>query len=240
MSVNINADTTNGLVMTPDTSGEIKLQSAGADIATVDSSGITMAAGKTLPASALTGSLPALDGSSLTGIETGQVLEYITGVCDGTTVTTPRDTYTIDSCTTGGQNIGSSYVTVDGSTFTYTPPANTKKVIYRFTFAARWEAAHSIAHVKFFIDSSEVLHARTGAGGSYLEQLTNFEWVIDVGNSNNTNTGRLLSWTSDKTLKLTAREYGASNGIVLHQTRYWDGIDSQQTHRPTLTIIAVG
>lgn len=48
MSININADTTNGLVMTSDTSGELKLQSAGADIATVDSSGITMAAGKVI------------------------------------------------------------------------------------------------------------------------------------------------------------------------------------------------
>ena len=59
MAITINADTSNGLVMTPDTSGEIKLQSAGADIATVTSSGITMASGKTLPASALTGTLPA-------------------------------------------------------------------------------------------------------------------------------------------------------------------------------------
>jgi len=48
MSVNINADTTNGLVLTSDTSGELKLQSAGADIATVNSSGITMAAGKVI------------------------------------------------------------------------------------------------------------------------------------------------------------------------------------------------
>jgi len=68
MSVNINADTTNGLVMTSDTSGELKLQSAGADIATVNSSGITMASGKTLPASALTGALPAIDGSALTNL----------------------------------------------------------------------------------------------------------------------------------------------------------------------------
>ena len=51
MSVNINADTTNGLVLTSDTTGEIKLQSAGADIATVDSSGITMASGKTMTVS---------------------------------------------------------------------------------------------------------------------------------------------------------------------------------------------
>ena len=33
MASTINADTTNGVVVTSDTSGEIKLQSAGADIA---------------------------------------------------------------------------------------------------------------------------------------------------------------------------------------------------------------
>jgi len=48
MSVNINASTTNGLVLTSDTSGELKLQANGADIATVDSSGITMASGKAI------------------------------------------------------------------------------------------------------------------------------------------------------------------------------------------------
>lgn len=58
MASTINADTSNGLVLTPDTSGEIKLQAGGADIATVTSSGITMASGKTLPASALTGTVP--------------------------------------------------------------------------------------------------------------------------------------------------------------------------------------
>ena len=46
MAVTINADTSNGVIITPDTSGEIKLQSAGTDIATVNSSGITMASGK--------------------------------------------------------------------------------------------------------------------------------------------------------------------------------------------------
>ena len=44
MAVTINADTTNGLVMTPDTSGEIKLQSAGTDTVTVNSSGKILAA----------------------------------------------------------------------------------------------------------------------------------------------------------------------------------------------------
>ena len=39
MSITLNADTSSGLVMTSDTSGEIKLQSAGTDTVTVDSSG---------------------------------------------------------------------------------------------------------------------------------------------------------------------------------------------------------
>jgi hypothetical protein len=72
MSVNINADTTNGLVLTSDTSGEIKLQSAGADIATVDSSGITMASGK-----------------DITGITTGKILQVVQ------TVYTANTTYSV-------------------------------------------------------------------------------------------------------------------------------------------------
>jgi len=48
MTVKINADTTNGLVMTPDTSGEIELQASGTKIATVKSTGIEMASGKTI------------------------------------------------------------------------------------------------------------------------------------------------------------------------------------------------
>lgn len=71
MSSIINADTSNGLKLTSDTSGEVKIQSAGADIVTVNSTGITMAAGKTIPAASLTGTLPALNGSALTGISSG-------------------------------------------------------------------------------------------------------------------------------------------------------------------------
>jgi hypothetical protein len=79
MSSIINADTSNGLKLTSDTSGEVKIQSAGADIVTVDSTGITMAAGKTIPASALTGTLPAIDGSSLTNLPQPAALTTASG-----------------------------------------------------------------------------------------------------------------------------------------------------------------
>jgi hypothetical protein len=83
MSVNINASTTNGLVLTSDTSGELKLQANGADIATVDSSGITIAAGKTI-----------------TGISAGPTLKYITDSTD-IAVTATADT--------GYSTIGSTF-----------------------------------------------------------------------------------------------------------------------------------
>ena len=112
MSVNINASTTNGLVLTSDTSGELKLQANGADIATVDSSGITMAAGKTLPASALTGSFPAIDASSLTNIPAanltgslpagmgGKILQVVTKRSDTRSVYSGSNNYSISELST--------------------------------------------------------------------------------------------------------------------------------------------
>ena len=104
MSVNINADTTNGLVLTSDTSGEIKLQAGGADIATVGSSGITMAAGKTLPASALTGSLPAGMG--------GKILQVLQAQ--------KTDTFSTSS---------TSFVDVTGLSVSITPSSTSSKIL---------------------------------------------------------------------------------------------------------------
>ena len=45
MATTINADTTNGLVITPDTSGDLNFQSSGSNIFTIDSSGNTVFSG---------------------------------------------------------------------------------------------------------------------------------------------------------------------------------------------------
>ena len=78
MAININADTTNGLVITSDNSGEINFQNAGNTVASIGANGID--------ASGLTGTLPALDGSALTGISsfTHGTSVTITGVTDYT------------------------------------------------------------------------------------------------------------------------------------------------------------
>jgi len=74
MATTINSNTTDGLVITPDTSGEVKIQSNGTDVLTITGSGMDLGTGMTLPASKLTGALPAIDGSALTGISSTNVL----------------------------------------------------------------------------------------------------------------------------------------------------------------------
>ena len=64
MATTINADTSNGLKITSDTSGIVEIQNAGTTKLTVNSSGATVAG--TLAATAVTG-----DGSGLTGLATG-------------------------------------------------------------------------------------------------------------------------------------------------------------------------
>ena len=48
MANTINADTSNGVEITADTSGEISLQASGTTITTVKSTGVEMASGKTV------------------------------------------------------------------------------------------------------------------------------------------------------------------------------------------------
>lgn len=59
MASTINADVTNGLVLTPDTSGEINLQAGGVTKMSVTSSGVDGSNLTNIPAANLTGSLPA-------------------------------------------------------------------------------------------------------------------------------------------------------------------------------------
>jgi hypothetical protein len=170
----------------------------------------------------------------------GTIIECITGICDGNSVTALSNTYTLQNVTTT-QTVTNAYADVTGSSITYTPPEGTTKVVYRFTFGYFWQTtAHSIQHFKFFIDSDEVVYARHNRSATYLEQRNTFEWVIPIGGSTNNNTGRQATWTTPKTLKMQTRRYATgSNGGNLHGTTYWDGAGGSQFNIPLLTVMAI-
>ena len=168
----------------------------------------------------------------------GQIIEYLTSPCDGSSVTVGSGTYTFQNVTTW-PGIFSTYTDIMGSVLSYTPPAGTSRVLYRFNFGMWWNNPHAISHFKFFIDSNEVVFARHNRSGYYPEEKYAFEWPIAIGGTPNTNTGRLASWTTARSLKMQWRSYSSSNARQPHVTNYWDGAGSNQLVMPTLTIIAI-
>lgn len=169
---------------------------------------------------------------------TGNVIETLTSVCDGSVVTVPSGTYTFQNVTTQ-QASTDSYADITGSVMSYTPPPGTKQVRYTFNFATYWLGTHAINDYKFFIAGTEVVFARHNRSSQYNEDRSSFIWTINIGGTASANTGRQASWTTAKELKMQVRRYGASNNNNIHGTRYWDGVESIQFSMPTLTIEAI-
>lgn len=189
-------------------------------------------------------SIDLTDDYAFTGTVTGagsNVIEVISGVCDGSTHTINGTNYTFPNVT-AKQTTTTTYADVAGSSFTYTPPSGATRVEYDMIIQHSSSANRHNNHFKFYLDSDEVLYARTSFGdftNSYEEPL-HFKWVLGIGGTADTNVGRVASWTSDKTMKLTVRAYQASDAADLHHNVYWDGTAPSGGHLrlPTLTITA--
>lgn len=111
MTVKINADTTNGAVITSDTSGEIELQAGGTKIATVKSTGLEMASGKNLKNS---------DGKELTNRPIMQAIM-------GSNTTISHNTATLVPYSVEQVDTDSAY---DNTTYTFTVPSGKDGLYY--------------------------------------------------------------------------------------------------------------
>ena len=211
-------------------------------IAPVDGS-VTNSKIVSMAASKLTGALPAIDGSALTGVAAGSnIIEVISGVCDGSTHTVNGTAYTFPNIT-AEQTTSTSYADVTGSSFTYTPPSDATRVEYHFQcLTAPVASNRKFNHWKFYIDSDEVLYARSSFGdfSNSYEEMFDFRWVIGIGGVADTNVGRLATWTANKTMKMSVRSYSSNDTTYLHENVYWDGTAPSGGHLrlPTLTITA--
>ena len=180
-----------------------------------------------------------LGASASSGFNPSNVLEVVSLNCDGGSVTVPTGTYTSTNVTTH-QSLTTSYATLTGSELAYTAPAGATAVIYEFNFSHRHVDAHPVFHVRFEIDGSEVVYARTNvSANSAHNSRIHFKWVIPIGGTASANTGRVASWSSAKTLRLRVREYGSGNEANLHQMGHWNGSGTATFAAPTLMITAV-
>lgn len=167
----------------------------------------------------------------------GQIIEVLTGVCDGSNVTVKSGTYALPSVT-GGQTLTTTYADVTGSSIDYTPPTGTSRVIYEFSHQLSWSQDHAISHWKLYIDGTEVTDARHSLSGRYPERVEHHMWVFRIG-AYVAATGAQSTWTSAKTIKLQARHYASNGNDKVHYTTYWDGAGGAQYSKPVLRITAI-
>ena len=184
MAVTINADTSNGLVLTPDTSGEISFQSNGTTVAGMNSTGWTG------------------DGSQLTGITTGKVLQVVYGESSAVTSWAAGATW---------KDFGVSA--------TITPSSTSSKILvivdvnYGFSIAG-------VAHSARLLRNSTLIYG--GASASYIQGFQATEGSIG-GRQYETHklTASTLdspSSTSALTYKVQHYQHSAAGTVYLNRT----------------------
>lgn len=177
------------------------------------------------------------------------VLEVISGTCDGRVITVPSGNYTLQSVT-AATNLSTSYVDILGSSIAYTPPSDTKYVLYRFNFKWDSKGSSGISHFRLYVDSTEIIPAYShfasqykGAHTSQHGSFTNtMEYVFDLtAASDDAANGKFSNWTSSKTIKVTGREYNSTYQAAANANTYEDGTSASGNEvftKPLLTVIA--
>ena len=184
--------------------------------------------------------------SSLGVTSPGTVLQEICAACDGRTVSG----ITFENVTSV-QGLTTSHADITGSTVSYTPPTGTTTVVYTFSFHHRGVDNGGISHYQFNIDGTNVSNYRRTFSGQYGSNahhvdrfVLEFPILIDSSiASDDIPSLKLKSWTSARTLKMTAREYNSSYDAQLHDNEWWDGSGASsganQLSIPTLSIKAI-
>ena len=187
-------------------------------------------------------------------VQSGQVLEMVSGICDGRTITGQSGNVTLQNVT-GIQNFSTGYQDVTGSVVSYQPPANATKVRYQFSMQLEDTGYGGISHFRLYLSNdnnsgwNEIQKAYSCHSWQYDSNahgncIKNFDWTFDIGqvSSNDYLRGRVTSWNTPRMIKWYAREYDGSYQIRGHHNTWRDGggATGNFTWRyPVLTITAI-
>ena len=191
----------------------------------------------------LTDSFPAASSSN--------VLEIVHGSCDGRSITVGSGTYTLQNVT-ALQSLGTSYVDISGSSISYTPPAGTKYVCYRFNFKWGSQGSSGISHWYVDIDGTEVNGSYQCMSGIYSGDHGHYHakfpdaamWAtFDLtASADDAANSEFASWTSAKTIKVRGREYTSTYQAAAHYNLWRNGTSASGVYtynKPNLSIIAL-
>ena len=176
-----------------------------------------------------------------TAYNPGEVIETLHGRADGTSITVLSGTYTLTNVT-AAQDVGTGHTVINGSSISYKPPPGTTRVIYELQVYTRFKYADVLMHFAGRLAGTQVSHSRhTFRSRDYEQQWVYNNMTITIGQvaSDNLAAGQLASWTTNKTLDFTARDYSASYEGYLHRTDHWDGAGTDLTVTPVIKITAI-
>ena len=160
--------------------------------------------------------------SQLSGYRTGEIIEHIESVCDGSTVngvTFPTVT------TTQSLTDHLNYVDITGSEITYTPPAGTDRVIYSFMYGVDSIDIDYISRLRLQlnVDSAgytNIQYAKwTSADSNARERIDTFSWpvVVNTGVSDDYSNAKFNAATPTIQFKVQGKINYTSNRTSFHQ-----------------------
>tara|TARA_Y100000768_G_scaffold254823_1_gene193626 strand:+ start:176 stop:1057 length:882 start_codon:yes stop_codon:yes gene_type:complete len=199
-------------------------------------------------------------GAVVTGVLTttsyrpGEIIETLTGHCDGRTLVGLSTSITLSNIT-AIQNINSNtYADITGSTISYIPPIGTKTLIYRFMFhKGANQSSSGINHFKILIDGTEISYSRRtysndhNSAHNHMHVPMDWTFKLDASSTSAANgyytTADWVTAQQAKTIKVQGRRYSSDYNGVVHFNRYWDGATaagSNQVVQPSIFIQAIG
>ena len=168
------------------------------------------------------------------------ILEQFFSPCDGSVIALQDGNHTLENVT-ATQFGTDSWVKLNGSEITYTPPTGTTQVIYEFHFMDSYDHETSWSSHKFQIDGTDVAYNRIMNGSNdHSAQYVVAKLGINIGGDADANVGRQASWSSAKTIKIMSTEYNSSNGSKWHNATNWAQSSTDQFSIPSIGITAIG
>ena len=172
----------------------------------------------------------------------GEIIEQLETQADGNDVTVQSGTYTTTNVT-AIQNCTTSHVTINGSSFDYTPPTGTTRLIYEFWVYMRDTDVGPLLHFQGRVDGTVVNNSRHTWRGSTAsadyQQWIYSKMILRVGVSESLSAGDVGTWTSAKTIDFTAREYSSTYEGRFHKTNHWNGAGTDIVVKPRIRITAI-
>jgi hypothetical protein len=177
-------------------------------------------------------------------VQEGQIIEIVSGTCDGRDVIAKSGTYTLPNVT-AVQALTETYTDITGSSISYKPPAGTRYVKYSNRFHLSYDTAGGTwahAGVQLYIDDVAQGTINFIGNDSYGDEYETAEWIIAIGDTTDASGIKLSEWTSNKTLKIKMRERNSSRQSQLHKANYLDSVGGNNNDilQPSLTITAIG